>query len=885
MTTNNTISDTISSSVDTNNQNIATIDPTGHTTVATMSALAGPSIVRRDKITHIDDSVFSYASTEDSDLSKFLSRPIELQSSQWTVGGTFSYDFDPWAYWLTDPTIAEKLRNYYLFRGDIHVTVRINGSPFHYGRLLMAYQPFSDSKTKYDLAPYLPNPDNVMIYGLSQSDPVMYIDPGRQTEICMKCPYFNYNDYMNLFTNSSQLSLGRVYIYSLGPLSIANSSASTTLDITVFLHAENVTLSVPTTWEFQAGDEFEANGVLSRPLLAASNLAAKFKDVPGISKFANAGEIATRAMSNIAEIFGYSRPVDVRDNTQMKRVVYDKNANTTGLSTIEKLSLDQKCEVAVTGESVGLKTELDEMSISHIAGRETLITTIDWASSDVAGGTLGSVIVSPTYSYVTSRSGYDPVMLPSSLCFASLPFKYWGGSIKFRFSIIASQYHRGKIRIAYDPYGQGISSSYNKQYNVLLDIESLSDYVMTISMVQPTPYLLVKDPTELCINTPANYDRKYHNGIFYISVVNELSSPESSSDVSILVYASAGDDFTVYGFKDPRDPNWSLTHLTGKDNTYNSGNGWNKVYSYTNASLYNEFNYLLNKFDNGFQFQGFDDPNSSGAINSNTVIHNFVGKPNPSFYSSRTMINYADPIVSMRNPIKRWQRQETVRSVYSSLTSSNDYYIAEVTRLNFPQLGGQCRSGDGYIDYAGSVPGIGSPTSLIAYLGLAYAGWKGGLRWRYLNSHAANAGTGETQSYMYVTRASTVPSTDSTTWSTSLNGLGGIETFANDGQTAQFLPSSLEGMSLTDTRNQNCVEVEFPYYNYCKFCVLGPQGTDASLEDGSAQQVHRFYIINQHPATVDGGDSYGYESYVAAGDDFNLFWYTGAPIFGLMPYS
>jgi hypothetical protein len=34
---------------------------------------------------------------------------------------------------------------------------------------------------------------------------------------------------------------------------------------------------------------------------------------------------------------------------------------------------------------------------------------------------------------------------------AAMPFKYWSGSMKYRFQVVCSAFHRGRIAVVYDP--------------------------------------------------------------------------------------------------------------------------------------------------------------------------------------------------------------------------------------------------------------------------------------------------------------------------------------------------------------------------------------------------------------------------------------------------
>lgn len=77
-----------------------------------------------------------------SDISKFLSRPINILRLQWTPGVNISaFKFSPWVEFLTQGRVREKLATFKLLRGTLKVQIMINGSPFHFGRLFIGMKP------------------------------------------------------------------------------------------------------------------------------------------------------------------------------------------------------------------------------------------------------------------------------------------------------------------------------------------------------------------------------------------------------------------------------------------------------------------------------------------------------------------------------------------------------------------------------------------------------------------------------------------------------------------------------------------------------------------------------------------------------------------------
>jgi len=83
------------------------------------------------------DSTCQIADDEMSALANFLSRPIRISADLWPVGGAFSLNLDPWTLFLEHPLIRTRIQNYNLLRCRLCVKCLVNGSPMHFGRLMI----------------------------------------------------------------------------------------------------------------------------------------------------------------------------------------------------------------------------------------------------------------------------------------------------------------------------------------------------------------------------------------------------------------------------------------------------------------------------------------------------------------------------------------------------------------------------------------------------------------------------------------------------------------------------------------------------------------------------------------------------------------------------
>jgi len=148
-------------------------------------------------------------------------------------------------------------------------------------------------------------------------------------------------------------------------------------------------------------------------------------------------------------------------------------------------------------------------------------------------------------------------------------FEFWRGEIIFRFKVVRSQYHRGRININWDAGSTSSSSIPNvgdpSTMNVVIDLDESDEAEIKIPYMQAQPFLR-SITTAMNLPTYRNWENSSTinafastlemNGVISMRVMNRLTAPEASSDVDILVFVRAGDTFHVAG---PTEilPNWT----------------------------------------------------------------------------------------------------------------------------------------------------------------------------------------------------------------------------------------------------------------------------------------------------------------------------------------
>ncbi len=556
-------------------------------------------------------------------LSNWLARPRRIGVFNWAT--TLDETFSPWNLFFSSPTVIAKIRRFAMFRGDLHLRVVINGSPFLYGRAIVAYQPLGPSNYVYkylegNCTSSLAQP---IIAYLSQC-PHEFLDPSRNHSIELVCPFMTNKNWARLYREDElPLSgdnipdidvLGEVMFKSINDLQQGNDGGgSPEVDVTVFAWVENVALAVPTAtnisdpatlWLPEGKRSTRRKTRISDPppdkeseeaadqKLTVSMVASAVADglgmltsVPVIGPFAKAGSIASSAVSSVAKIFGFSRPVQLADTHRFYNHNFGNLAATAGGWVGQKLSVDPNNAVTLDPRVTGMSTE-DELAIQSLATRESYLTTVTWTDTNApmtSSATLFRCANTPMLTAVdaTNVPLSQAVMEPTPMAFAATPFTYWKGELKYRFQVVASQYHRGKVAFLFEPSMDaqavlaGVDSlDYNSQFVQVYDIQELDNVEIVIPWASSRPFLECNlqetAPSASGVvqffpsaSTPAavlvTELGTAANGFVELRVVNSLASASSTpTPIQINVYVSC-DNLTV---AQPRDV---LTSALGVD--------------------------------------------------------------------------------------------------------------------------------------------------------------------------------------------------------------------------------------------------------------------------------------------------------------------------------
>jgi len=794
------------------------------------------------EIPTVTDSVRSARDATDASFSEFFSRPIKIGEYNWSTSTTLISNFDPWELYLSNPRVENRMSNFYLSRGKLHLKFVVNGNGFHYGRAMACYLPLHYYDGATSTSTLLEGP-NVQ---LSQC-PKIFLNPTNNGggEMCL--PFFWYRDNYRL-TDDDPHRMGEICIRDLTGLKHANG-ASDVCNITIFAWMEDVTLTGLTSTNFnaltpQSGtevDEANMKGVISGPATSVASVANTLKDVPVIGPYAKATSKVASGVASGAKILGFSRPNITKDPEPYKPRPTSNFATTTVPDGAIKLTVDDKQELSIDPGISGIGRE-DPLTIRSISTRESWLTNFAWAESSGSETLLWNARVTPAmYHESVAGTKYMP-----ALCAASQPFQYWTGSIKYRFQIVCSAYHKGRLKVVFDPVVLGLTPEYNVNYVKIIDIAECTDFTITVPMTQDTTFLEnyfvgTTSTTETYSTTRyTSRDIGMHNGVIGVYVVNALTTPNSTvnNDIKVNVFVSSGDDFEV---STPRDAFSSLVFKPQSGLEPQSGTE-----------------------TDGIKADGLDEPENQqeeSVMGNGSMDMTALGD-----------VYFGERVHSFRPLLKRFALHETVS--YISSSTSRIYGI----RSFFPYYRGNIANAVHTTSTAGAYNYVN--TLLLHYVTMMFQGMRGSVRYK-VTPYCTKMHESAT---IHVER-DMAPRTGTVFKSSALT----VETFATIDEASESTvyrtskdsfprfkspPPFINGGTLAIGSLNPTAEFEVPFYSMDRFIPGKVLDWTGAIRGGtSPHSVSRFLTSSREGADAQST----LNIYAAAGEDFQVYFFTGMP--------
>ncbi len=507
-------------------------------TTAFADGLAGVSVGTSANTTEFDtsDAVVS------SGLAEFLSRPVRISSFTWNTSDSVGIKatLSPWYLFFNNANIKYKLNNFAFLRCNLKLKFVVNASPFYYGSMRACYQPLPGFKPSTIVAA-----SNSELIPYSQQ-PGLWIKPQHSEGGELTLPFFYQRSYLKAQSGSDFTNMGTLRMIIYNVLQSANGVTGQGATVQVYAWAEDVILAGPSVGLALQADEYGV-GPISGPASTVARIARAVKGIPIFGKFATATEMGANAVSGIAKLFGFTNVPVITEAQPLRPSPFPQLASPEIGYPVEKLTLDAKNELSVDPSILGLSAE-DELAIENFVTKQSYLTSAAWTTATTVDTPLFTSKVTPHMCQVVGS-----VMQQTPLDVASDLFFNWRGDIIFTFRFIASPFHKGRVRISYDPFNAGVQTLGDTgpvTFNKVVDLSSETEVDIRIPYQQALAWQNKDtDPYTSVWTTSASptitYDDTFDNGIISVKVLTLLTAPVATSTINMQVFVRGAENFEL----------------------------------------------------------------------------------------------------------------------------------------------------------------------------------------------------------------------------------------------------------------------------------------------------------------------------------------------------
>jgi hypothetical protein len=581
--------------------------------------------------------------------------------------------------------IRNKFEKFAYFSGDIEVNISVSGTPFHYGKLMVSYQPYPDQNKalQANLNRVTVNPlfrPHLMMY-LSQARSAKVIDVKDNQPVTIRIPFISFKPMWRLF-NPANTELGSssfvdfensgtLFVYTLNQIGSVSASPSN-VEMTIRANFVNVKLGTLTGTHYVVESDETKTGPVEKFFSGATNVVSKLNVIPEIAPLTVPTSKILGGLAGVSSYFGWSKPVLDENRTQMKPDAFNNGMVTSGNDTVKVMGVDKKRSLEVSQGMFGMSQ--DEMTLEYLCNRPSYFETFTWSPSDTPMSTdIRNYPVTPFYSKEINI--LQPYRHTTPLGFAANPFSYWRGDLVFTFQFVCSAYHRGKIAFIFEPNTHqttaiGSDFNLNEQYMKIIDLQEVQNVTFCIPWASEYPWRRVEE------TFPPLSSSDSLNGRIYIVPYTTLQSPDDSS-ISINTYV----------------------------------HGKNMHFAVPNNNVAVDRSAYVAESEVATESSYFGFPSMCYELNESTASDDNIH-----------MMNFGEKIASFRTLLKRYH----YNILYSKAIPSQTYTFFQF-RI-YPEI---------YNSYGSS---FNADANLLSYLRLAYLGMRGSVRHRikfngYLGNH------------------------------------------------------------------------------------------------------------------------------------------------------
>lgn len=533
--------------------------------------LTETEITQSDKTAQPNPGWSRFASSDVvSSMDSLVNRWFRVNTYQWTTSmsrNTTITSIDlPRAAIFQDPTTCNQpnqipFRIHRYWRGDMIVKIHINCNKFQIGQLQCAwyYQPKADNSFS----------SKGNVYTRSGAHHcVISAAPNNEVELVIPFKAFKSMYHTKSFAGDgldNPLDLGTLFITVLSPL-VAAGDTSPRCSFTVFVKFIN--------------NEF--TGMMAGDIDVPAQVAEEklHYQMDGI------GTVLNTAVPLVEKLLTSSLNDNNRDNPPDNRpppylVPTASHSWSIGTDLSEPL---HNLRLSGKAQTCHPDSDMDEMRIDVLKRKYMLLDVFSWTQQNSNGALLWQMPVNPLPPkdrlYRTANAGENLLAQYqiTPIGFLSSLHQYWRGSIEYRFDIVASQFHSGKLLLAYIP---GVEEGYvptleqaRASPNVVISLDNAMTYTWRVPYVADRPWWPRRYAGESVTNNMRSPSK------IFVFILNELVLASNvPASLEVLVYMRGGEDME---FSIPVQPSIGV----GFDRSYISVRNTDNVYPVSPTDTY-----------------------------------------------------------------------------------------------------------------------------------------------------------------------------------------------------------------------------------------------------------------------------------------------------------
>jgi hypothetical protein len=476
----------------------------------------------------------------------FLQKPIRLISgnlSTTDTATTFSQIELPSGI-LNNNIYRDKLNGHLAFRATIVLTININATRFQQGRYMIYWVPSGGANGGTARSTSWFTGHTASLVQRTQL-PHVEFDVSCDTQATLEIPFVSAYPYYSLRSYSADTSIGTAVLAPYSPLRV--TSGLTTAGYTIWAYFKDVEVVTPTfpqmggfnrsgtvTKRSSNPSELEQDGTGIGPVTSFLKKSAKASsllgNIPLLSSFTAPVSWALDLSSQVASVFGWSKPTNLEHTAKVQRRYWDFVGNVDNVDSSRPLALNTTNIIEHVDGFSG--TDLDELSFEYLTSISSWFESFDWSTLNAADALLDTVHMTPDTFYTTNGSFFN--LTP--VCFIAQFFDCYRGSFNLTIKIVKTEFHSGRLGVVFVPHDPRTTSptfsvsSSDYAFREIIDIRYGSEFTFNFPFTSLESY-------RHCRSSASRY------GTVFIYIVDPLRAPDTvSNTVAVLLEVSGGKD-------------------------------------------------------------------------------------------------------------------------------------------------------------------------------------------------------------------------------------------------------------------------------------------------------------------------------------------------------